>query len=130
MGETKLSEAEVDALIKKLSDEWRGDSYDLLRRNCCTFSDELCQQLGVGPVPRWVVNLAGAGATVHDGFKKASSEAERAAIIAKAKAGEIDEKYQISSKTQALASGLVGKASALNEKYGVSKTIDAKWKEI
>merc|ERR1712232_579380 len=116
MGDTKLSVAEVDTLITKLSGEWPGDSYDLLRRNCCTFSDELCQQLGVGAIPRWVQNLAGAGATLHDGFKKASSEADRAAIIAAAKASEIDAKYQLSSKTQALAENVVGKAAGLDEK--------------
>jgi len=130
MGEAKMSEAEVDELLDIMSGEWGGASYDLLRRNCCSFSDDFCRRLGVGAIPYWVLNLAAAGATVHDGFKKAQSESERAAIITAAKANEIDEKYQISSKTQALANDVVGKASELDEKYGVSKNIDAKWKEL
>lgn len=64
MGKTAFSEAEVLDLIHRLQDEWLGRSYDILTKNCCHFSDELCRRLGVGGVPSWVLNLAGAGAAV------------------------------------------------------------------
>ena len=69
---------------------------------------ELCDQLGVGEkFPSWVVNLAAAGATVHDGILKGKEYADKAAIMAKAKAGEFDEKYNISGTAKAAAKGAI-----------------------
>lgn len=125
MGRTPLSAGQVEQLIRRLSSEWPGVDYDLLRRNCCTFSDELCVQLGVGHVPKWVTNLAGAGATLHSGFEQTASKAEATAIIAKAKAEDIDAKYQIRSKTEAKAKDIVEKAKALDQKHGISEAAKA-----
>mmetsp|Transcript_83999 Transcript_83999/g.261244 ORF Transcript_83999/g.261244 Transcript_83999/m.261244 type:complete len:216 (-) Transcript_83999:120-767(-) len=64
MGKTATSEIEVMQLVAVLEKEWPGRLYDVLTRNCCHFSDEFCQRLGVGAIPTWVMNLAGAGAAV------------------------------------------------------------------
>jgi len=64
MGTTAMSEGEVLTLVSLLKKEWPVQAYSTLHRNCCHFSDELCQRLGVGSIPRWVMNLAGAGAAV------------------------------------------------------------------
>mmetsp|Transcript_809 Transcript_809/g.1839 ORF Transcript_809/g.1839 Transcript_809/m.1839 type:complete len:266 (+) Transcript_809:99-896(+) len=64
MGETQVSEGEVLALIDLLRKEWPVSSYHTLRCNCCHFSDELCERLGVGRIPSWVLSLATAGAAV------------------------------------------------------------------
>merc|ERR1712232_1135975 len=61
---TALSETSVDALIGTIKAEYPGASYDLLRRNCCHFADDLCQRLGVGAIPGWVYRLARIGARV------------------------------------------------------------------
>merc|ERR1719282_274777 len=53
-----------------MSKKWLGEDYDLLRKNCCHFSNEFAKRLGVGPIPNWVLNLAGAGATCQDGYNK------------------------------------------------------------
>merc|ERR1719471_570998 len=45
--------------------EWMSEDYDILRRNCCHFSAELCKELGVGPLPSWLTSLAGAGAVLR-----------------------------------------------------------------
>eukprot|EP00931_Biecheleriopsis_adriatica_P077242 TRINITY_DN50846_c0_g1_i1.p1 TRINITY_DN50846_c0_g1~~TRINITY_DN50846_c0_g1_i1.p1 ORF type:complete len:565 (+),score=100.96 TRINITY_DN50846_c0_g1_i1:29-1696(+) len=65
MGFTSMTKQEVDKLILELAKEWQGPSYDLLRHNCCHFSDALCIRLGVGPVPSWVTSLAGVGAMLR-----------------------------------------------------------------
>lgn len=67
MGHTPLTEQEVRSLIDELSAEWGAEGYDLLRHNCCHFSDELCDRLGVGRVPGWVRTLAGIGRVLDDG---------------------------------------------------------------
>ena len=50
----------------EMSKVWRGREYNLLRRNCCHFSDALCVRMGVGPIPTWVHRLADAGAALSD----------------------------------------------------------------
>merc|ERR1711972_579678 len=111
--------------------DWKGPEYDLLHHNCVFFSDAFCKELGVGAIPVWVTNLAGAGATIQDGAKTAADQAQAAAIIAAAKAGEIDEKYKIKakageawSKTETQAKIAYAQASAkykeLDEQYKIN----------
>jgi len=69
MGRTTKTESEVKALIDRLYREWPGAEYDLLRHNCCHFSDALCIELGVGPIPPWVTSLAGVGAMLRSGIR-------------------------------------------------------------
>jgi len=64
MGRTATTESEVLQLIEMLKKDWPVYAYDVLVHNCCHFSDEFCQRLGVGAIPTWVMNLAGAGAAV------------------------------------------------------------------
>mmetsp|Transcript_144776 Transcript_144776/g.361041 ORF Transcript_144776/g.361041 Transcript_144776/m.361041 type:complete len:269 (-) Transcript_144776:149-955(-) len=111
MGRTPLSLQQFDQLIAQLSQQWPGRDYDLLRHNCCHFSEELCKHLQVPqPFPSWVKNLAGAGATVNHGVTTAVRAGQAAAIIAAAKAGEIDEKYQIRGTVQAKARDVLAQA--------------------
>ena len=58
MGDCKKTPEEVHAILTKMKDEWMGPDYDLLRKNCCSFSDAFCIALGVGPIPMWVHRLA------------------------------------------------------------------------
>lgn len=84
MGCTSLSEDEAQALISRLSSDWQGNEYDVLRCNCCHFSDQLCREIGVGGVPKWVINLAGGGAVLEDHLRTVESVAQASV----AKAGE------------------------------------------
>lgn len=55
LGLTPLKDWEVRYLIRgKLAKMWPGGGYDILRRNCIHFSDELLLCLGVQQVPGWV----------------------------------------------------------------------------
>jgi len=121
MGEATMSEAEVQDLIKELSKEWRGADYDLLRHNCVNFCDVLCQRLGVGSIPPWVKNLAGAGATIFDGAIKAVNAAQQAKIIAAAKAGKVDEKYNIRGQAQAKAQDFLAAMHTVNKTYQIKE---------
>lgn len=122
MSQTQMSEREVAALVERLSEEWPGVAYDLLRRNCTTFSNTFCVELGVGPIPGWITNLAGAGATIQDGVQFAASKAEAARIVAAAKAGEIDEKYQLRGRAEVKAREFLAKAQELDQRHGISDT--------
>ena len=45
-------------LVRQLELSWSGPDYDVLSRNCCHFTQELCTRLGVGPAPEWLNLLA------------------------------------------------------------------------
>mmetsp|Transcript_129591 Transcript_129591/g.361093 ORF Transcript_129591/g.361093 Transcript_129591/m.361093 type:complete len:201 (+) Transcript_129591:105-707(+) len=66
MGGTATSEGDVLRLVRVLQKNWTVRDYDTLRQNCCHFSNEFCHRLGVGSIPEWVMNLAGAGAVIAD----------------------------------------------------------------
>ncbi|KAF8727936.1 hypothetical protein HU200_018504 [Digitaria exilis] len=51
LGETECSIATVNRILRELSREWPGHSYDLLSRNCNHFCDVLCDRLGVPKLP-------------------------------------------------------------------------------
>mmetsp|Transcript_72533 Transcript_72533/g.224224 ORF Transcript_72533/g.224224 Transcript_72533/m.224224 type:complete len:262 (-) Transcript_72533:99-884(-) len=121
IGETTMSKGDVLKLVDQLRNEWPGADYDLLKRNCCIFSSEMCQRLGVGPVPGWVTNLAAAGATVQDGAIKVATAAQSAAIIAAAKAGQIDEKYNVRGTAQAKAREFMEAANGLDKQYHIQE---------
>jgi len=126
LGETQLSEADVTKLIKEMEPDWEGKDYDLLRRNCVFFSTALAERLGVKALPKWVTNLAGAGASVQDGAMQAATKAQAAAIIAAAKANEINAKYDISAQAAAKVTDMISAAKGLDEKYHIKdKAADA-----
>eukprot|EP00898_Chlorokybus_atmophyticus_P000528 jgi/Chlat1/1476/Chrsp12S02019 len=81
LGMTALTQAKVKEIVTALSVDWQGCTYDLLARNCNHFCNELCEKLGVAPIPAWVNRLAnGADATLDmvgtavDTVKQLSSE--------------------------------------------------------
>jgi len=109
MGNTELTAHEVRVIVDKMGKSWTGGHYDLLQNNCSNFADALCVKLGVGNVPSWVLNLAGAGATVTKGFRGPKNRVEAAAIIAAAKKGEIDDKYLLQPRCRTCGLTSVGR---------------------
>jgi len=63
---TTLSAREISSVLTDLTKEYPAETYDLLRRNCCHFADDLCQRLGVGHIPGWVYRLANFGARIDN----------------------------------------------------------------
>lgn len=64
MGSTRCSDEEITTIMAQMVEEYPGNDYDLLRRNCCHFADDLCHRLGVGSIPSWIYRLARIGAGV------------------------------------------------------------------
>lgn len=54
LGVTFFSVQQIEMLLQKMGRDWSGQAYDLLWKNCCHFSDDLAQRLGVGALPAWV----------------------------------------------------------------------------
>jgi len=71
LGDCKKKPEEIEKIIKKMLPDWNGQSYDLLHKNCCSFSDAFAVELGVGHIPEWVHHLAHLGAKLDDESKAA-----------------------------------------------------------
>jgi len=70
---TRLSAEEVAELLSQLIEEYPGDDYDLLRRNCCHFADDFAKRLGAGRIPGWVHRLARVGAFVDGALQRVAN---------------------------------------------------------
>lgn len=73
LGETALSEEDVERLLVRLASEWRGADYDFIHLNCCDFANALCLELGVGRIPGWVDRL-GRTASKLDKFGRRTAQ--------------------------------------------------------
>jgi len=51
LGKTNFSIFKVNQILRELSREWPGSSYDLLAKNCNHFCDEFCERLDVPKLP-------------------------------------------------------------------------------
>ncbi|KAI3954293.1 hypothetical protein MKW92_020222 [Papaver armeniacum] len=51
LGTTTASIYKVNQILRELSREWPGESYDLLSKNCNHFCDEFCERLDVPKIP-------------------------------------------------------------------------------
>mmetsp|Transcript_27287 Transcript_27287/g.78567 ORF Transcript_27287/g.78567 Transcript_27287/m.78567 type:complete len:435 (-) Transcript_27287:13-1317(-) len=70
MRRSPLSAEEIADLISHLAEEYPGNDYHILRRNCCHFADDFCRRIGVGGIPGWVHRLARVGANVDTVMQK------------------------------------------------------------
>ncbi|KAJ4777934.1 PPPDE putative thiol peptidase family protein [Rhynchospora pubera] len=89
LGETECSIMKVNQILRELSREWPGYSYDLLSKNCNHFCDVFCERLGVPKLPGWVNRFANAGDTAvvvagnaADKLRQAKTEIVNASRVA------------------------------------------------
>ncbi|XP_068650841.1 uncharacterized protein [Aristolochia californica] len=89
LGVTQCSIFKVNQILRELSREWPGNSYDLLAKNCNHFCDEFCERLGVPKLPAWVNRFANAGdaamgvaGTTALKFRQAKTEIASASKVA------------------------------------------------
>lgn len=61
LGTTSLNSVEFRSFIEQCADEYYGDTYHLIIKNCNHFSDDVCRRLTGKPIPGWVNRLARVG---------------------------------------------------------------------
>ncbi|KAL1522126.1 hypothetical protein AB1Y20_021767 [Prymnesium parvum] len=62
LGRTSMRQAEWEGLLERMSAEWRGCDYHLVKRNCQTFCEELSARLGTAALPDHIRRFAKIGA--------------------------------------------------------------------
>lgn len=65
VGDTTLSQAEVQQLVQQMGLQYKGNTYHLLQCNCNHFASDLCQRLSGRPAPGWINRLAGLAIALH-----------------------------------------------------------------
>ncbi|KAL6012083.1 hypothetical protein ACLOJK_002558 [Asimina triloba] len=61
IGRTDLGAREVRAMMEKLAEEYTGNTYHLITKNCNHFCNDACLRLAGKAIPRWVNRLAKLG---------------------------------------------------------------------
>ncbi|ESQ46570.1 hypothetical protein EUTSA_v10000310mg [Eutrema salsugineum] len=61
VGQTDMGAKEVRVYMEKLAEEYQGNKYHLITRNCNHFCNEVCIKLTQKQIPRWVNRLARLG---------------------------------------------------------------------
>ncbi|KAI4376189.1 hypothetical protein MLD38_013979 [Melastoma candidum] len=61
IGRTDLGPREVRAFMEKLAEEYSGNTYNLITKNCNHFCNDACVRLTRKPIPRWINRLARLG---------------------------------------------------------------------
>lgn len=64
LGSTDMSRSEVCSFMDLISDQYRGNSYDLIYKNCNHFTNEICHCLTGKHIPGWVNRLARVGSFI------------------------------------------------------------------
>ncbi|KAH8581887.1 PPPDE peptidase [Cryptosporidium sp. chipmunk genotype I] len=70
MGRTNFSRGDIKRIISEMKPLWPGSEYNIFRRNCLTFADELCMVLNVGKIPNYVKLLPELLCQAGDGLEK------------------------------------------------------------
>lgn len=124
LGKTNCSIFKVNQILRELSREWSGSSYDLLSRNCNHFCDELCERLGVQKLPGWVNRFANAGDAAMEvagntaiRFRQAKAEVVSASKVA----------YRFLSGVTATNSSSIGSSESPSNSNRGSPRIQATW---
>lgn len=58
MGRSNLSPRAIERVLDRAADDFQGNSYNLLTRNCNTYADAVCRELVGRGIPGWVNRLA------------------------------------------------------------------------
>ncbi|KAA6418649.1 MAG: hypothetical protein FRX49_07508 [Trebouxia sp. A1-2] len=58
-------EYDVSGAVQEMGEQYKGNAYHLLQRNCNHFSNDLCVKLTGQPAPLWINRLAGMAVMLH-----------------------------------------------------------------
>ncbi|KAL8232293.1 hypothetical protein R6Q57_002071 [Mikania cordata] len=61
IGWTEMSLPEIRGLMEELAGDYKGNSYELITRNCNHFCNDACIRLTGNPIPTWINRLARIG---------------------------------------------------------------------
>merc|ERR1719330_2159748 len=99
LGYTSKSLQEVLDLTDRLAEEWRGNQYHTINRNCLSFANALCQELGVRSIPGWVDRAARAASAVDQTSKAAAEGARQTVTLVRNMTMDVTDKVEHSMRS-------------------------------
>lgn len=90
MGVTHVERGDMRALLVRMSGEWPGSDYNLIRHNCLSFCNAFCAELGVGRIPGWIDRAARTAVSIDDTSKTVAKHTEHAVGLARSVTTELD----------------------------------------
>lgn len=66
IGKTDVGPLEVRTVMEQLAEQYRGNAYNLITKNCNHFCNDACIRLTGNPIPNWVNRLARIGKNWSD----------------------------------------------------------------
>ncbi|GAB4842651.1 hypothetical protein Ancab_012624 [Ancistrocladus abbreviatus] len=99
IGWTELSAEEVKGVMEDLAEEYKGNAYNLITKNCNHFCQDACVRLTGNPIPSWVNRLARIGFLCNCMIPASLSRAKVQHHKAEEKVVEEDKKLSNSSSS-------------------------------
>ncbi|KAL6584907.1 hypothetical protein OROMI_004196 [Orobanche minor] len=65
IGWTNMSPGQVRGVMEELAENYKGNAYNLINKNCNHFCNDACLKLSGNPIPNWVNRLARIGSLCH-----------------------------------------------------------------
>ncbi|KAL6507007.1 hypothetical protein OROHE_022142 [Orobanche hederae] len=65
IGWTNMSPGQVRGVMEELAENYKGNAYNLINKNCNHFCNDACVKLSGNPIPNWVNRLARIGSLCH-----------------------------------------------------------------
>eukprot|EP00252_Welwitschia_mirabilis_P022403 TRINITY_DN6052_c0_g1_i2.p1 TRINITY_DN6052_c0_g1~~TRINITY_DN6052_c0_g1_i2.p1 ORF type:complete len:246 (-),score=53.46 TRINITY_DN6052_c0_g1_i2:70-807(-) len=126
LGYTTQSADKVAQILRELSGEWPGYSYDLLAKNCNHFCDDFCERLGVQKLPAWVNRFANAGDTAIE-VAESTAEKFRQAKDEIITASKVAYRFLVGNSASPNASENQGSAQVQRSSSGSNGVFQASW---
>ena len=144
MGHTKHSHDEILAIIDEMKDfekgGWKGTDYNVVRHNCCHFSEAFLKRLDVPrPFPKWVNKMAKMGSKIEDKAHAAFEKAHHVEEKLKQRAHQLSayffgssekkKKQEMSKKQMATVAKFAAKNISVNDAISIA-TASTKEKQM
>lgn len=120
LGQTSVNRLQFVRVLQGLQREWLGNSYNLVRRNCCSFCNVLCDALGVRHLPGWVDRFARIGSGGIEAAETVTRTAKLAAQGVAAGAAKADESLNLTETTRTVGEGIAAGAAKADESLNIS----------
>ncbi|KAJ4902980.1 PPPDE putative thiol peptidase family protein [Raphanus sativus] len=109
VGKTDMAAKEVRVFMEKLAEEYRGNKYNLISRNCNHFCNEVCVKLTQKPIPRWVNRLARLGVLCNCVLPPRFNETKVRRVVNK---GELSEEERKKRRNRSRSGPLLSTSSS------------------
>lgn len=68
LGQVNMHPSEFRTFIEGIANEYHGDTYHLISKNCNHFTDDMSHRLSGKRIPGWVNRLAKLGKTIKENY--------------------------------------------------------------